>query len=247
MEFHVLNGMCLYDHFPTHITGEKIVMNEALLNGPLGGNLSLEAFWQIRADFWKVSISDYKEKTVAPIRKLFHAKKEDTLIFWFGNDLFCQINCWFLLYLIHEHKIESKIGMLYPPAAYNGETFGHYPVTFLENSCFQPVFLKEEEIKMVLTLWHLCKNADIEGLRNLKVMDTPGFPSVKDSIQMWISLFPEEGKGIAQLKVEELMHRGIDNFPELFKAFSDFFPNLGMGDNQVFTYYRSYMDKINNK
>jgi hypothetical protein len=247
MDYHILNGMCLYEKFPAHIKGEKVVMNEALIDGPLGGNLSLEAFWQLRADFWKVSISDYKEKTVAPLQKLFHAKKEDSLIFWFGNDLFCQVNCWFLIYLIQEHKITSNIGMVYPPPAHDEETFGHYPPTFLKNSFFQPVFLNEEEKKMVLALWNLCKNADIEGLSNLILKDSPGFPSVAESIKTWIAIFPKEGKGLAQIKVEELVDQGINNFPELFRAFSDFFPHLGMGDRQVFAYYQSYMDKKNTK
>ena len=97
MEYHILNGMCLYDKFPPQIEGEKIVMNEALLHGPLGANLFLEEFWKIRADFWKVSMNDYEKKTVVPLEKLTKAKKEDTILFWFGIDLFCQINIWFLL------------------------------------------------------------------------------------------------------------------------------------------------------
>ena len=39
MEYHILNGMCLYEKFPPQIKGEKVVMNEALLHGPLGANL----------------------------------------------------------------------------------------------------------------------------------------------------------------------------------------------------------------
>jgi hypothetical protein len=110
-----------------------------------------------------------------------------------------------------------------------------------------PVYLKEEEIKIAITLWNLCKNADIEGLSNLNVLNTEGFPMIRASIDMWISLFPKEGKGIAQQKVEELIHEGIDNFQELFKAFSNFFPDLGMGDNQVFEYYQSYLNKKNSE
>jgi hypothetical protein len=70
---------------------------------------------------------------------------------------------------------------------------------------------------------------------------------ITESINMWAALFPKEGKGIAQQKVEELIQGGIDNFQELFKAFSLFFPNLGMGDNQVFEYYQSYLNKKNAK
>jgi hypothetical protein len=103
--------------------------------------------------------------------------------------------------------------------------------------------LKEEEIKMAISLWNLCKNSDIEGLSNLNVLNTAGFPMITESINMWAALFPKEGKGIAQQKVEELIQGGIDNFQELFKAFSLFFPNLGMGDNQVFEYYQSYLNK----
>lgn len=245
MEYHILNGMCLYDNFPDHIKGERIVMHEALLQGPLGGDLPLNEFWKMRANHWKVPLKDYTEKVVTPLNKLILAKKEDTLFFWFGTDLFCQINIWFLLDYIGRKKIASKIGIIYPPAYPSEETFGHYPVTFLANTQYEPVYLKEEEIKMAISLWNLCKNADIEGLSNLKVLNTVGFPMITESINMWISLFPKEGKGIAQQKVEELIEKGIDNFQELFKAFSHFFPNLGMSDNQVFEYYQSYVNKKN--
>ena len=243
MEYHILNGMCLYDKFPPQIKGEKVVMNEALLNGPLGANLFLEEFWKIRADFWKVSFNDYKKKTVLPLDNLTKAKKEDTILFWFGTDLFCQINIWFLLDFISQKKISSKIGIIYPPVYPSEETFGHYPVTFLANAQYEPVYLKEEEIKMAITLWNLCKNEDIEGLSNLNVFNTKGFPMIRESIDRWVALFPKEGKGIAQQKVEALIQGGIGNFQELFKAFSIFFPDLGMGDNQVFEYYQSYLNK----
>jgi hypothetical protein len=159
--------------------------------------------------------------------------------------LFCQINVWFLLDFICQKKIVSKIGIIYPPAYPSEETFGHYSATFLANAQYEPVYLKEEEIKMALSLWNLCKNADIEGLSNLNVLNSVGFPMITESINMWAALFPKEGKGIAQQKVEELIQGGIDNFQELFKAFSLFFPNLGMGDNQVFEYYQSYLNKKN--
>lgn len=97
---------------------------------------------------------------------------------------------------------------------------------------------------MAITLWNLCKNEDIEGLSNLNVFNTKGFPMIRESIDRWVALFPKEGKGIAQQKVEALIQGGIGNFQELFKAFSIFFPDLGMGDNQVFEYYQSY---LNNK
>ena len=86
-------------------------VNEALLHGPLGANL-LEEFWKIRANFWQVSLTDYKKKTVVPLDNLTKAKKEDTILFWFGTDLFCQINIWFLLDFISQKKIASKIGII---------------------------------------------------------------------------------------------------------------------------------------
>lgn len=243
MEYHILNGTCLYDKFPQQIKGEKVVMNEALLHGPLGGNLTLEEFWQLRANFWQVSMNDYEDKIVIPLGKLVEAKGEDTILFWFGINLFCQINIWFLLNLISQKRKASKIGIIYLPVYPSEETFGHYPATFLANAQYEPVYLKEEEIKMAITLWNLCKNADIEGLSSLNVSNTKGFPMNRESITRWIDLFPREGKGIAQQKVEELIQGGIDNFQELFKAFSNFFPTLGMGDNQVFEYYQSYLNK----
>jgi len=247
MEYHILNGMCLYDNFPDHIKGERIVMHEALLQGPLGGDLPLNEFWKMRANHWKVPLKDYKETVVTPLNKLILAKKEDTLFFWFGTDLFCQINFWFLLHYIHLHKISPSIGIIYPPKEIVEDSYGHYPSTFLAKKQFKPVFLNEKEINIAIILWDLCKNGDIEGLRKLKLDKSEAFPEMMESIKFWIDLFPEDGLGIASRKVEALMNQGILDFKELFKAFSKFFPTLGMGDNQVYEYYQTYLKKLNNE
>jgi hypothetical protein len=247
MDYHILNGMCLYENFPNQIEGERIVMHEALLQGPLGGEISMDEFWKMRADYWKVPLTDYEEKVVSPLEKLILAKKEDNLLLWFGPDLFCQINVWFLLYFVHQHKIPSKIGIIYPPREDTEDSFGHYPSTFLAKAYFQPVYLNVEEVNLAINLWNLCKNEDIEGLSKIKVVKNEAFPEIMASIKLWIDLFPKDGLGIASQKVEALMNQGILDFKELFKAFCKSFPTLGMGDNQVYEYYQSYLNKINNE
>lgn len=243
MDYHILNGMCLHENFPNQIGGKKIVMNEALLQGPLGGALPLSEFWQMRAQFWKVPLSDYRKKVVAPLQKLLQAKKEDTLIFWFGSDLFCQINVWFLLYFIYQHKINARIGFIYPPEDTLEEVFGHYPFSFLSNGAFNPIFLNDAEIKMAVTLWNLCKNRDFKTLKKIKVAKNTAFPNIKASIKMWIELHPDNGLGVAERKVQELLQKGVFDFKDLFTAFSKSFPTLGMGDTQVYEYYQKYVNE----
>ncbi|MEY3321972.1 MAG: hypothetical protein RLZZ417_1555 [Bacteroidota bacterium] len=247
MDYHILNGMCLYENFPNHIKGERIVMHEALLQGPLGGDLPMDEFWQMRANYWKVPLTNYTEKVVSPLEKLILAKKEDTLFFWFGSDLFCQINIWFLLHFIHQHKITSKTGIIYPPKEIAEDSFGHYPSSFLAKKNFKPVFMNETEIKIAIILWNLCKKGDTEGLRKLEVDKNEAFPEIMESIKLWIDLFPKNGLGIAYQKVEALMKQGILDFKELFKTFSTSFPTLGMSDRQVYEYYQTYLNKINNE
>ena len=60
-EVHVLNGDALLNQFPESLTGERLVMRECMIEGPLNG-ASLESFYQERIEFlkfeYKVILSD---------------------------------------------------------------------------------------------------------------------------------------------------------------------------------------------
>jgi len=105
MIFHILNGDALAARLKS-ISGEQIIMREALIEGPLEFE-NLNKFLALRAKHFESCYQDdkYHSYTTPQLLKLKTIKHEDHVILWFEEDLFCQANLWFLLYYLIKNKI----------------------------------------------------------------------------------------------------------------------------------------------
>lgn len=106
MTYHVLNGDALAGHFLDNILGERVVWREALIDGPLNG----EKFFETREVFINSVIgsdqSDYKSKVIDEFKKLNTAAAGSRIYLWFEDDLFCQVNYWFLVSELKDRQFE---------------------------------------------------------------------------------------------------------------------------------------------
>ena len=101
---HLLNGDQLAhqlqgaSYFQTHL-----VFREALIVGPVKST-SLDAFWKIRTEFiaasYGATAEEYAQKTVSEIERLPALPEDAEICLWFEDDLFCQVNLWFMLSVI---------------------------------------------------------------------------------------------------------------------------------------------------
>jgi len=103
--YHILNGDALLERFPTELSGEQIVMRECLVDGPIEGETPAE-FYKNRAEFIDTfegfKAADYYNGSVSEIEKML-ALPEDAIIYlWFEDDLFCQVNFWFILHILKD-------------------------------------------------------------------------------------------------------------------------------------------------
>src|SRR6188768_902786 len=102
--YHLLNGDALIEKIQgANITGEVIICRECLIEGEtLAG--SLEEFCKARSKFisrtYSVTIDSYFEKCVFEFEKILNLQTNSEVNLWFENDLFCQVNMWFILSLI---------------------------------------------------------------------------------------------------------------------------------------------------
>lgn len=106
MTYHVLNEDALGGHFPDNILGERVVWREALIDGPLAD----ENFFEAREAFINSVIgsdqSDYKSKVLEEFKKLNTAAAGSRIYLWFEDDLFCQVNYWFLVFELKDRQFE---------------------------------------------------------------------------------------------------------------------------------------------
>lgn len=127
MTYHILNGDALASQFSAaKLAGELIVVREGLMAGDLSGE-TLSSFWRTRAKYMEVPYPQYYGQVVAEFEKIMSAPEHSVFNLWFGYDLFCQVNLWFVLSVLCDLPIEKEVFMVYPtflPQAALWEEFG---------------------------------------------------------------------------------------------------------------------------
>ena len=118
MQIHILNGDSLLDRFlGSKLRGQVILNRECLIVGELAGN-TLEEFWQTRDKFisntYDVTENSYYDFVVSQFAKIIEAPHEAKFNLWFGYDLFCQANMWFILSILYDKNIAAKVSVVYP-------------------------------------------------------------------------------------------------------------------------------------
>ncbi|MBD8488855.1 DUF1835 domain-containing protein [Echinicola sp. CAU 1574] len=116
--FHILNGDALMSRFPSAFQGDVIVFRECLVDGDVSGE-SDEEFYQNRASFISRSYGEftpesYFEMTVPELEKIKDIPKQSTVNLWFEDDLFCQVNCWYVLDRLKGQDHQGKIYLVRP-------------------------------------------------------------------------------------------------------------------------------------
>src|SRR5215831_2735911 len=104
MVYHILNGDSLAFTFrDTNFVGEIIVIRECLIEGDLNGE-TIEEFWQHRAAYIRSAYQAPEEKYYAEVvrefEKIMTAQSGTEFNLWFGYDLFCRVNMWFVTSLL---------------------------------------------------------------------------------------------------------------------------------------------------
>ena len=106
----ILNGQVMYDYFTRYHVDENneyVPFNEAMCVSEVVVDIFSDQFNQYRCDAHHITIEQYKEITLNPLQPLFN-NQFTGIIFWFDDDMFCQINLLTLLaYLNQIHYIKK--------------------------------------------------------------------------------------------------------------------------------------------
>lgn len=117
MTYHILNGDCLAHTFPNaKLPGEIIVARECLIEGDLHGD-SLDEFLKTRASYIRMTYQEqnrYYTEVAKEFEKLINAPDNSEFNLWFGYDLFCRANMWFIISLLHDLQIHKNVFVVYP-------------------------------------------------------------------------------------------------------------------------------------
>ena len=243
----LLNGDCLAEQLKdTELIVERIVFREALVSGPLGG-ATWEEFWETRVRFltqnYGATVQEVQEKTVAELEKIRSLADGVELSLWFEDDLFCQVNLWFVLNLISESP-NIKIYRVFPPESSpvnSWRGFGDASPTALAQAYEAKVPFNSSDLTLGKNLWEAYRLGDSAQLAALSKNVSPCFRHLKEVCQAQldrISEVPSERR--PEKVILELLAKGITDFDSLFSQFSEREGVYGFGDLQV----RELLDSI---
>jgi len=236
----LLNGDCLAEQLKdAELLVERIVFREALVVGPVGG-ATWEEFWETRVGFltqnYGATAQAVQEKTVAELEKIRSLADGIELSLWFEDDLFCQVNLWFVLKLLSEsHNI--KIYRVFPPKASSANSwkgFGNASAAALAQAYESKVLFTSSDLALGKTLWEAYRLGDGAQLIALSKSVSPCFRQLAEVCQAQLDRISEDPSERRPEKVIlELLAKGITDFDTLFYQFSEREGIYGFGDLQV--------------
>lgn len=243
--YHILNGDALKEQFPKKIEGEIIVARECLVDGKVESE-GLEGLFEVRAQFisenYNGSVSDYYTQTVSEFEKIKNIPAKSEVNLWFEDDLFCQVNFWFVAHLIFHHLKEVEV-FLVRPEVHTSFGFGGLSQDELAQVLRDKVMLKE--LDKIASLWNYYKNDEQERL--LKVVNDlkDAYPFMVTAVKAHIERIPtKESPGRpTQVLIQIMRELKTTEFAPVFREFNKRESIYGFGDLQV----KKLFDKINSQ
>ena len=241
MIYHVLNGDALIERFLlTGLGNQMVVARECLVEGNLEGDTVTE-FYRTRAGYIKGRYGEtedtYYGRVAGEFNKLMQAPNDSEFNLWFGYDLFCQVNLWYIISLLNDLEKEKAIYLVYPTYLRGDDIwndFGNASPADLTGCYNRRMRVNSIGISLGKDLWTAYKNSDFAWLEELSKTDSPYFPHLREICQAHLERFPTNGgKGRPEKAVEQLIEEGASDFNTVFNKFSQREGIYGFGDLQV--------------
>lgn len=242
MNYHLLNGDALAEIFPKSIPGERIVFRECLLDGPVNPTPTQE-LWQVREEFIQKNYPgaaeiDYKTYSYEEILKIKSIPADAKIYCWFEEDLFCQVNLWFIFNYLKTHPAEVHLVLPYPDSPYHFSVMREKEL--IETYEKKSKVLSQRERAVLGDLWIHFQNNDVFEALKIATLFLERFPFLKPAVESWRDMIPIgdfPGKPKATLlKIHEEF--GEIDFGSVFREFQKRIPEYGLGDLQVLRMYK---------
>ena len=164
MTYHVLNGDALVERFlGTGLSGQMVVARECLIEGDLQGETPLE-FYKTRARYIKATYCESEEsyftRVAGEYEKLITSPDNTEFNLWFGYDLFCQANLWFVLSILYDLQIQKQIFVIYPFHLDEESIWQDYAgaTSAVLKDCFNKrILFTKNDLELGKDLWRLLK------------------------------------------------------------------------------------------
>ena len=242
-QYHILNGDSLKNQFPEIIKGQIIVARECLVDGDVKGN-NLEGLFHTRAQFISQHYEgyceqDYYDKTVPEFHKIQRISEDAEINLWFEDDLFCQVNFWFTIYLLSKSSQENPT-FLIRPKTHTQYGFGGLKKEDLIAAYENRMLITEKD--KVANLWEWYQKDDRDNLLKTARELEYRYPFILPAVEAHLKRTPtdgNQGRPIQSL-IQIMKELETKEFGPVFSEFSKRESIYGFGDLQV----KRLLDKI---
>lgn len=237
MQFHILNGDSLLMQLPDDLWGETIVARECLVDGDVTGE-SLEELFETRSAYFQTVYTaeeiEYKEKTVAEFERMLQIPKDASVSLWFEEDLFCQVNLWFVAHLLVWHNKINTVTLVLPNRQ-NRYGFGGMDEVELENAFKHRQVLQTRQLFDLAQLWKFYQANDIKEMERIAALHKRDLPFLEAAVAAHAARYPVDGsEGRPKASLRALISKyGSEEFGPVFRAFCQTEAIYGFGDMQV--------------
>ncbi|MDI9337437.1 MAG: DUF1835 domain-containing protein [Alphaproteobacteria bacterium] len=238
--YHILNGDCLAEQLQqTNINKDFIVCRECLIEGDVFAE-NITEFWKTRAKYmannYNVSNKDYYSKSVIEFEKLYNIPDNAEVCLWFENDLFCQINMWFVTSML-VHYPTLKIYRIFPIIENENNIWKGFSIANheqLERAYYSKIQFTHKDLELGKNLWIAYQNNNFNTMKELSKSSTDCFEYLEEVCQAHIERFPLDNSLSRPDKiVKEIIDTISTEFQVVFTEFSRREGIYGLSDLQI--------------
>lgn len=249
-QYHILNGDALKLQFPSSIDGEIIIARECLVDGNVQGN-DFESLMRSRASFIgqypECTSEDYNLKSVPEFKKIIALNKNCEVTCWFEDDLFCQVNFWYVLFLLFQSNAEcSRRIYLARPNKGNEYSFGDMSLPELTEAFHNRRCISAEHLTVLGLLWPNYQQNNHRALSQIADSLKGEFPFLLPAVNAHIARAPDEnGLGYPERVLLEIINAQTQpTFKTVFREFHQKMALYSFGDLQVKVMYKRLMNTL---
>lgn len=234
---HILNGDALKSQVSDLLSDDIIIMRECLIDGNVQGD-SLTAFYANRAKFiasyQNFSATQYYQVSVPQINKMNDIDLDSEIICWFEDDLFCQVNFWFVMNLLSK-KAEYRKIYLVRPSKGNEYSFATMASYELKIALAKKKALTPQQFKLFSFLWPRYQRNDYQGMIEVAKQLQATLPFLLPAVMAHQRRAPDKsGWGYPERQLIAIMKElNTQDFTTVFQCFSAREAIYSFGDLQV--------------
>lgn len=169
--------------------------------------------------------------------KIVDSPDNSEINLWFGYDLFCQVNMWFILSLLRNKPITAKVYVVYPVFLKGMNIWDEFGQATADDliTCFNnKIEFSEKDVSLGKDLWIAYKNNNLMQLRELSETPSSCFPYLKNVCEAHIDRFTfKDNKGRPETVIEDIVQNVSTDFSVVFNEFFEREGVYGFSDLQV--------------